>query len=113
MDEDTAHDVVVDPPDGMRRWSIEEQKRVDEMLEKDLERKWSIDDRYDPLDHFSAPDHARAIDERAFEEAVLYSTRRKFLQAWAAFEDTHYGKILTDNPDMAAKLKGLLLKCFA
>jgi hypothetical protein len=103
IEDDVEHDVAVEPPEDRRRWSLEEQKRVDAVLDRHLEKQWGIDDR---VGHDA---FLQALDE---EHEAMLRMRQKFLNAWAAFEDTHYGRILTANPDMADKLKSMLLKCF-
>jgi hypothetical protein len=112
IEDDVEHDVAVEPPEdnARRRWSLEEQKRVDAVLDRHLEKQWGIDDRvgHDAFLQAIDEDHQAMLMLNRMQNRM----RQKFLDAWAAFEDTHYGRTLTANPDMAEKLKSILLKCF-
>jgi hypothetical protein len=110
-EEDLAHDVHVDDPYSHlhRRWSEEEQGRIDDYLER----------RADINEHGSR--HAGSAFMQHLDEdhaATLKSMKghwhsqqiSKFLIAWDAFERSATGQILTANPDLAEKLKKHLLR---
>ena len=116
MQDDVERDVAVQPQEdsARRRWSIEEQKRIDAVLDRQLEEQWGMDDR-GGHDAFlqTLNEQNEAIDKAMMMAKHMQNmTRQKFLDAWDAFENTYYGKILTANPDMADRLKSILLQCF-
>lgn len=92
-----------------RLWSLLEDQRIADLLE---EQKWAYDDHDRELAGFEERKLVETEKLRKMAERERKRLHEQFERCWTAFEKTHYGQILTDNPDLSEHLKRMLEHVF-